>query len=472
MTQKLTPWISDTFPNFIASDHPQFRQFIETYYDYLEKNNIQANVTPRTIFNDLPNAGGVINQITDFRDVDLTPDVFFQFFEKEFVPFALQSESIEKNIFLKKVRDVYLSKGTPKSFRLFFRLLFEQEIDIFEARDNILECSEGNYVGFPTATFRVTGFADTLPDLDFTLATIEQDLDSDGTTEILATVLSGLLIGGTTTTPIISLQLSENIPEFDENGNPILVRERVLRVKDPVDDQTFIEVQPQLSLSELQIENPGSGYLVGDRVGFKGISSNRNYNLTVTRVSSGSVTGVYVRDRGEYYQVGDQILFEAENAGQGSGGGATVTEVDRHGRIMAIDNIQVRSGLFNQGYPSDTFEDARLALMSGGTYRELPRATIVQVNRDEGVPAGQGAVITPYSDTIGQIQEFDLRERGYFTDSDDIELEVPMNVVFENSTEFVSGEIVSFQVFWARNSIGIGVNLSVILVVILIFLYN
>ena len=447
MTKKLTPWISDTFPNFIAADHPQFRKFLETYYDYLERNNIQANVTPKTIFNDLPNAGGVINQLTDLRDVDLTPDVLYQFFEKEFVPFALNSESVERNIFLKKVRDVYLSKGTPKSFRLFFRLLFEQEIDIFEARDNILDCSEGKYVGFPTATFRVTGFVDSLPDLDFTLATVEQDLDNDENPEILATVLSGLLIGGSVTSPIVSLQLSESIPEFDDNGNPILIRERVLRLRDPVDEQTFIEVQPQLALSELQIETPGSGYLIGDRVGFKGISSNRNYNLTVTRVSSGKVDGVYVRDRGEYYQVGDQILFEADNASQGSGGGATITAVDRHGRIMAIDNIQVRSGAFNAGYPADTFEDAKIPVMSGGTYRELPRAVVTMVERAEGVPAGQGAVITPYSESIGQIEEFDLRERGYFSDSDDIELEVPMNVVFENATEFVSGEVVSFQVF-------------------------
>ena len=437
MTQKLRPWISDSLPNFIVADHPQFKTFIEAYYDYLEQHDSDQQ---------LPNAGGIISNITDYRDVDLTEEMFYSFFENEFIPFSLRNTSIDRNIFLKKIRDVYLAKGTQKSYQLFFRLLFQEEIDIFESRDNILELSEGNYVGFPTATFQVTGFVDRLSDLDFTLARIEQDTDSDGIREILANSLSGTLIGGTTNNPIISVQLDREIGTFAD-GAPVIIQEQSFIIRDVLDESVFIEVQPQLAISTIDIVDGGSGYLPGDEIEIRALNSNRRYTVFVTSVETGKVDGVYVRDRGEHYKVGDRILFATQNLGQGQGGEARVTAVDRHGRITQIDGNDVRTGLNNTGYPADTFESAKVPINIGGVYREIPQATFVLVPRTSTEQEGRGAIITPYSDSIGKIQVLDIRERGYFSDSDDIETRVPMNVVLESPSEFVRGETVSFQYF-------------------------
>ena len=436
MTQSLRPWISDSLPNFIAADHPQFKKFIEAYYDYLEHQDSDG---------ELPNSGGIVNKITDYRDVDLTHETFFGFFENEFIPFARRSTSIERNIFLKKIRDVYLAKGTQRSYELFFRLLFQEEIDIFESRDNILELSEGNFVGFPTATFQVTGFVDQLSDLDFTLARIEQNIDDDIEREVLANSLSGTLVGGTTNNPIISVQLDREIGTFSDA--PVIIQEATYLIRDTIDSSVFIEVKPQLAIRTINIQDGGAGYLSGDEITVRSNNSNRNYTVFVTSVETGTVDGVYVRDRGEHYKVGDRIIFQTENIGQGQGGEARITAVDRHGRITEIDGTDVRTGLNNTGYLADTFESAKVPVNIGGVYREIPTASFVLAARTENEQMGRGAIVTPFSDSIGSIQTLDIQERGYFSDSEDIEIEVPMNLVLESRSEFVRGETVSFQYF-------------------------
>ena len=444
MTNRLTPWISDSLPNFVAAENPRFKQFIEAYYDYLELQNVNPHATNSNLHTNLPNPGGVVNQIPDFRDVDLTPESLFQFFENEFIPFAVSNSSIDRNILVKKIRDVYLSKGTRKSYQLFFRLLFQEEIDIFEPRDNILELSAGKYVSFPTATFEVVNFVDRFVDLDFTLASVLQDVDADGDLDIIANTLSATLIGGTANRPIISVQLDRNVENFLDS---LILISNSLFIRDVTNSEVFIEVIPQRALGEFTIQNGGSGYTVGENIRFRSRTSNRNFAATIETVQTGTVEGLFVRDRGEYYKVGDRIVFEAENIAQGQGGEAIITEIDRHGRILSIDGNRVRSGELNEGYPADTFEDVLVSVNIGGSYRELPNAKFELIEREEGEPLGRGAVVTPYSRSIGSIQEIGLRERGFFSDDLDIDIEIPMSVNLEDTTEFVTGEVVAFQKF-------------------------
>jgi hypothetical protein len=142
----LKPFISTHLPEFIVSDNPTFKAFIEAYYEFLEKRNDSESINVKELFKSVHNPAGIVNNITATKDIDETLDQFIRYFKKEVLPFAIETSAVKDRFLVKKIRDVYLSKGSPKSFELLFRMLYNEEIDIFETRDNIMELSEGKFL--------------------------------------------------------------------------------------------------------------------------------------------------------------------------------------------------------------------------------------------------------------------------------------------------------------------------------------
>ena len=48
-------------------------------------------------------------------------------------------------LFIKNVLPLYLSKGSEKSFKLLFRLLFSEELEVIYPKNNILRASDGKW---------------------------------------------------------------------------------------------------------------------------------------------------------------------------------------------------------------------------------------------------------------------------------------------------------------------------------------
>ena len=120
MANNLSSWVTDSFPGFVEAQHPQFKLFLEAYYEYLERQNDSESNNAKEIFRSTRNAGGVINDIETYRDVDTTLTNFIQYFQNELLPIAVDNNKVTDAFFLKKVRELYLAKGTQKSFRLLF----------------------------------------------------------------------------------------------------------------------------------------------------------------------------------------------------------------------------------------------------------------------------------------------------------------------------------------------------------------
>ena len=65
--------IKTQLPDFVRADHPKFKRFLELYYQWLETND-PAGVSPE--------GGNTVYQamnISDYRDIDQTPDDFIRF---------------------------------------------------------------------------------------------------------------------------------------------------------------------------------------------------------------------------------------------------------------------------------------------------------------------------------------------------------------------------------------------------------
>ena len=452
MEKTVRSFISDSLPEFINSDHPSFKLFIEAYYEYLDKRNDSEALNVKEMFKAIDNPMAAVNNSTAYKDIDTTLDNFLDYFKREFLPIAVQTSAVKDRMLIKKIRDVYLAKGSPKSYELLFRMLYNEEIDIFETRDNIIEASEGKFLSFPLATFKVVNYSDQLSNMNFSLAALSHSDDSFVTDSDVATVLSGQILGKTGDSDkafVISVQLNF---AFEPDTT------QLYRITDPDDPRIFIEVSPFLSLVNLKAKNNAPGYIEGDVIQVKSISLNRTFNVIVDSVNNGPVTGLHFRDRGEFFKVGDSFVFTPNAPGQGSGGSATVTQVDKNGRILQVDGYNVRTGVLNNGYLSDDFENVVVPIIGGGSYSVLPDVSISSTTSvNQGLPyaknptSPQGPNVSPVSTEIGTIADFTIFDRGYFADANDIVIQAPMNVTVEGRSEFLKGQLVAFQYLDQKN---------------------
>tara|TARA_R110000868_G_scaffold109032_2_gene297056 strand:- start:3248 stop:5764 length:2517 start_codon:yes stop_codon:yes gene_type:complete len=134
--QKTSLLISSQLPEFVREEHPNFIAFLEAYYEFLE--NAQG-----TQLNDLVTKSKDLRYITD---VDTSIDDFHDNFFATYADLFPQDVQVDRAILLKHVLPLYLAKGSEKSFKLLFRLLYNQELEILQPKTNILRASDGKWL--------------------------------------------------------------------------------------------------------------------------------------------------------------------------------------------------------------------------------------------------------------------------------------------------------------------------------------
>ena len=88
-----------------------------------------------------------VMQLLDYMDVDQTIDAFFTQFKKAFmrtIPDSLDT-GINKRNLLKNIKDLYRAKGTKKGHQLFFRILLNEDADLYYPTKDMLRVSDGNW---------------------------------------------------------------------------------------------------------------------------------------------------------------------------------------------------------------------------------------------------------------------------------------------------------------------------------------
>jgi len=125
MTINLKSIVSKQIPEFAREDYPLFVAFIEAYYEYLdqyEKRNV-----------------------TEIRDIDQTLDSFVQFFKNELDVFGDNYENIDKRLLLRKIKELFVSKGVEASYKFLFKLLYGKVAEISYPWDSVLKVSDGKW---------------------------------------------------------------------------------------------------------------------------------------------------------------------------------------------------------------------------------------------------------------------------------------------------------------------------------------
>ena len=132
MTNVKTSTIVGTqLPDFVRNDYPIFVTFLEKYYEWLET---QGNVSSG------------IKELQLSKDIDEADEYYLDKLKNDLLPYFPQEVVSDKRLFLKLVTQFYKSSGTQDSIKFLFRALFNENIDIYYPKDDILIASDGKWV--------------------------------------------------------------------------------------------------------------------------------------------------------------------------------------------------------------------------------------------------------------------------------------------------------------------------------------
>ncbi len=123
--------VSGQLPDFIRSDNPKFVLFLEKYYEWLESSN---------------NALYEVKTLYDSKDIDLVDDYYLNEIIKEVLPYFPKEILLDKSTFIKHVGSFYRSKGTPEAVKFLFRILYNEEIEIYFPKEQVIKSSDGKWV--------------------------------------------------------------------------------------------------------------------------------------------------------------------------------------------------------------------------------------------------------------------------------------------------------------------------------------
>lgn len=119
------------FPQFVVDDHPQFLQFIEQYYKWMESSGQPLRESREIIKN---------------IDIDTASDEYEDHLFNEFLSIIPRNVVADKSTILKYAKQFYTARGTEKSFKFLFRILLNSDSHIYYPKTDILRVSDGKWI--------------------------------------------------------------------------------------------------------------------------------------------------------------------------------------------------------------------------------------------------------------------------------------------------------------------------------------
>ena len=133
-------------PEFVVSDHPTFIKFIETYYEFMANNSVLATTANSDVYYyGAENASRILQDIGDIDNTNFSE--FVESFRRQYgatLPRQLYEDSNQALLY-KNLINFYQAVGTEDSFKMLFRLLYNEDIEIYYPFNDVLVASGGDY---------------------------------------------------------------------------------------------------------------------------------------------------------------------------------------------------------------------------------------------------------------------------------------------------------------------------------------
>ena len=128
--EKSSTGIKYTLPEFVQNDYTKFITFIEKYYEFMDSDGNPANL--------------LLNK--DYHDIDDINDAELNKRAVELANHFPQILQADRKTLLKNIKNIYESKGSQRSIKAYFKLLYNEEVEIYYPNKNILRASDGVWI--------------------------------------------------------------------------------------------------------------------------------------------------------------------------------------------------------------------------------------------------------------------------------------------------------------------------------------
>lgn len=184
----VSPFIAQQFPAFYREQGPNFVAFVKAYYEWLEQ-------TGQVI--------GHARSMLDNLDVDTASSTFIEHFRSQYIDSLPKSTVADKQLLIKHILDLYRSKGTPRAVELLFRMVFDEDIEIYVP---------GNFIFKPSDnTWRVPRYIEVSSNDDLPRIVGTQIRNIGGTATAIVEGVSSKIVNGRT---VNIVEITELTGEF------------------------------------------------------------------------------------------------------------------------------------------------------------------------------------------------------------------------------------------------------------------
>lgn len=414
----ISNFISNQFPLFYQEEGPDFILFTKAYYEWMESEKQPVYQARRLL---------------DYRDIDNTLEEFLEFFQKKYlygIPFNVIAN---KKFLLKHILDVYRSKGTIQCYRLLFKLLYNEDIEVYLPGKDVIRASDGTWV-----------------EPRYLEVTYNEDLEKyvgktivGATSGVTATVEN--FVKENYNNDIINvLYISNILPRKKE----FQINEKIVLLEDAA-NTTAINLAPTLlgSLDKISIINGGQDYNIGDiiKIVHRDLVNNDviSYGidgvLRVTKLFTGFGSLEFdLVDGGFGYTANSLVfLYKTTDSGQGASfavDSLTSQQLVEYNTDLLCDYANLQFDATTYGFPQDPS-----ANLSGTFSSALTRKTDIF-----GTIFGLGDV------TIGNSYD---SAANVFVRSVILSNTLPGTIVYNTTSNTVTGTSTIFNDIFANNDV-------------------
>jgi hypothetical protein len=277
--------IKYTLPEFIQNDYNKFVTFIEKYYEYMDSDGNPSNLLLNKHYND----------IDDLNDAELNKRALEL---AENFPQILQTD---RKSLLKKIKNIYESKGSDRSIKAYFKLLYNEDVEVYYPSKNILRASDGIWIE-ETSVRATSGFDNyEVLNLNGRVADIKY-YETIGSVTLLSTIP-------------ITIPRVEKIAYTSPQAYEVVIElpAGVTDVPGPGSQATATATIVAGEITQIDVSFGGYGYTAAPIVEI--YDTNGGIGATArTVVTNGAVTSIIVNDGGSGYDpLTTSVTFNTES---------------------------------------------------------------------------------------------------------------------------------------------------------------
>lgn len=142
----LAELVFEQLPEFVQDQYPLFADFLHAYYRFLQQDK---------------HAQEIIQNARAYADIEKTIAELIPSFFRQYGQDVPRNTEADTALFIKKMSDLYASKGTERGYKLLFNILYKEAIDFYYPYSNVLKPSDGKWI----QTYRLFAYQDGNSDL-------------------------------------------------------------------------------------------------------------------------------------------------------------------------------------------------------------------------------------------------------------------------------------------------------------------